>query len=115
MNDDPRIKLLMDSVAKLNDILGGLIKKLEEERQGRVEMCMTIMGFAVLIKNNQNAMARRIADSPLVIGEENSKQEILRNVAQLETVCERLESVIAKAKEPENEQPPDAPSTPGLA
>jgi hypothetical protein len=105
MNDDPRIKLLMDSVEKLTDILQGLIEKSQKETQQRLEICMEIMGYVVRLKNAHAALARRIANSPGIFDDEDSKQQFLSEVAQLESECERLESIIAKAKEPD-EQPP---------
>jgi hypothetical protein len=104
MNDDPRIK-----------ILEGRINNLKSQSDLHFEIFMTIMGYVVRLKNANATLARRIADSPAFFDGEDSKQQFLSEVAQLESECERLESIIAKAKEPENEQPPDDPATPGPA
>jgi hypothetical protein len=115
MNDDPRIKLLMDSVAKLNDILGGLIKKSEEERQARVEMCMTLWGFVVRVTNQYATMARRFADFPAAFADDDSKRIFLDEVTRIEIECEHFEHIFAKEKGLGNEQSSDDPATPGPA
>jgi|GEM_PF-2480917 hypothetical protein len=104
MNDDPRIKPLMDTISKLTEILQGTKIILQKETDQRFEMCMTLWGFVVRLKNEHAALSRLVVSSPL-IEDESERQKLLRNVAHLESECERLEHLLKKAMEPESASP----------
>lgn len=97
MTDSEKIKVLLTSVDTITNVVHTLNLKLAAEVEGRLEMCMMIMEYTVRLKNQQNALARLIADSVLFAADENARREFLGQIAQLESECEHLERIVANA------------------
>lgn len=104
MSDDPRIKLLMDSVLSLSETSKAAVRKMEQETQGRGEMCFSLYEFIVRIVSHHSALARRFANLPASFDSEESRRKFLDDLTQIERECERCEDLIVKEKR--KDEPP---------
>jgi len=114
-SNDERIERLENQVAKLLSAQRAELRLIEADEQHQRAMNIHFLKSAVLLKNNQDALAHYFASSSMII-DEGMRRQFLDQVSRQESASEKTEKMLADLeKDSPPPLPPDEPSPPGPA